>query len=116
MTVALEQLADGSISDRNFQKLMRIVLDTGGQTIGIRVGTSVLTWAGGNQFTGTLASIAHGLGKTPKVILATPQNPPVNAYAWTGTISSTVFSLTGQTTAAAPVAGTTMTVGWVAIG
>jgi hypothetical protein len=39
VTISLEQLADGSVSDRNFQKLMSLVPDTGGQSAGIRFGT-----------------------------------------------------------------------------
>jgi hypothetical protein len=41
VTISLEQLADGSVSDRNFQKLMSLVIDTGGQSVGIiRFGTT----------------------------------------------------------------------------
>jgi hypothetical protein len=72
MTVRLEQLADGSVADRNFQALARFVLDTGGVTAGARWGTGTVTWPGGSPFTSTL-TLAHGLGKAPVVAVATPQ-------------------------------------------
>lgn len=114
MTISLEQLADGSLSDRNFQKLMRLVLDTGGVTAGARWGIATLSFTASTD-SATL-SVTHGLGTTPIVAVATSYNaaafgkiPNCNTFSY----AATTFSLNGEVKTA--FTGTA-TVGWVAIG
>lgn len=63
MTVSLEQLADGSVADRNFQALARVVLDTGGITAGVRFGTVTFTFTSSNV--SATETVDHGLGVVP---------------------------------------------------
>lgn len=116
MTIALENLSDGSVSDRNFQALMRLVLDTGGKTVGIRFGAATLTWAGGTQFSNGL-TVTHGLGKTPIGVLATANlGTLAGVAAWATTPGATTFTLQGWDPAGSPGAGATDKVFWVVIG
>lgn len=78
MTIALEHLADGSISDHNFQKLMALVLDTGGQSIGLRIGTGTVTFT--TSTTSPVVTVNHGLGKTPVVVFAGPMFAAASTY------------------------------------
>lgn len=66
--IKLEQLADGSAADRNFQRLVGLVLDTGGRSIGFRFGSTVVATSA--SATGS-ATQAHGLGKAPVAAFAT---------------------------------------------
>lgn len=111
--INLEHLADGSVSDRNFQALMNLVLDTGGKSIGLRFGTKSFLWPGGTaQQTFT---IDHGLGRAPQVVLAVNSNNNTAAMPRTYTYTATQFEL--NLIAPANVAATTGdTFHWVAIG
>lgn len=113
MTIALEHLADASIADRNFQKLTRLVMDTGGQTAGIRFGaTSVVFTAVATAST----TVTHGLGKTPIVALATfdISGTAFHIMAEVFSVGATTFGLQGFLPAGA--ATTTRTAYWVVIG
>lgn len=70
MTIALEHVqdADWPAVNRNIDTLTRLVPDTGGQSIGIRLLAGSVTWPGGVGL--TTLSVAHGLGKTPKAAVA----------------------------------------------
>jgi hypothetical protein len=61
--ISLEQIADGSITDRNFQALAQLLLDTGGITAGIRWGVQALTFTASTN--SNTATVTHGLGKLP---------------------------------------------------
>lgn len=67
MTISLEQLADGSVSDRNFQKLMRLVLDTGGISASVRWGLTTFTFAAATNSSGI--NQPHSLGRTPVIVV-----------------------------------------------
>jgi hypothetical protein len=116
--IALEQLADGSISDRNFQTLARLVLDTGGLSAGVRFGTGTLTWPGGSPFTNTLP-LAHGLGRIPTIAVATAT---LAAGTDTCGLHVVTFDATNvqwrgyQMQGVSPVAATTKTFYWAVIG
>lgn len=117
--IALEQLADGSISDRNFQKLMGLVVDTGGRAVGLRWGVDVWTYPGGTPKTSQKV-VSHGLGRTPVVVLVCgAQLNGVNetiageAGSYTATTFTTQASLVQGFT---PGAGNTNPFVWVAIG
>lgn len=114
--IQLEHLADGSISDRNFQKLTRLVPDTGGTSVAIRFGVAALTWPGGTPFSNQTA-ITHGLGKTPLGVLATGNLGGLSALAvWTETPGPDTFVLQGWNPAGSPGGGAVDAVFWVAIG
>jgi hypothetical protein len=72
--ISLEHLADGSLSDRNFQALMRLVLDTGGITAGVRWGAQALTFAASTN--SATATVSHGLGRVPVVGFAQAYGAP----------------------------------------
>jgi hypothetical protein len=65
--IGLEHLADGSISDRNFQKLRILVPDTGGRSVDIRFGVASVTFTASTI--SATNTFAHGLGRTPYVVL-----------------------------------------------
>lgn len=102
----------------NFDALMQLVVDTGGKNgIGIRFGVATLSWANAQQFSAT-ANVAHGLGRTPLVVLALgngtggPNLTTVQAF----TIGATTFQLQGGFVTGTSAGVSTVNVGWVAIG
>lgn len=111
MTIALEQLADGSVSDRNFQRLMSLVLDTGGRSVGIRFGTGTATWTA--AVSSAAVTIPHGLGRTPVAVFLSTRNPLVGYAA--SSIGATSFVATGFETANLAIT-TTNTFDWLVIG
>lgn len=117
MTIALEDVkaGDWEAVRRAVDTLRSLVPDMGGASLSVRIGVATLTWPGGSQSTSG-AVVQHGLGKTPVVVLATVLNPPVDAWSWVQTLTSTAFTVVGRTSSAAPAGGTTATVSWLAIG
>lgn len=112
--IPLEKIADGSPAARNFDTLARSVLDTGGQTAGVRFGVATLSFTASTNSAST--TVAHGLGTTPVSIVATSKNgstfgqiPNCNTH----TIGDTTFGLTGEVKTA--FTGS-VTVSWIAIG
>jgi hypothetical protein len=95
MGIGLEQLADGSVSDRNFQALAQLVLDTGGKSLGIRFGTGSATWSA-SQVSGAV-TVTHGLGASPALVIVQQINTTAITYG-NITTSSTTFSVTGNYT------------------
>lgn len=117
--INLENLLDGSISDRNFQALARLVVDTGGQSINIRCGTDTWTFPGGSARSNVKVT-SHGLGRTPiAVFVCGAQLNGLNetVAGETGTWTTTQFSSqAGFVQGFAPGAGATLGFSWVAIG
>ena len=115
MGINLETLADNSKADRNFRKLAQLVLDTGGQDVGVRFGTGTATWPGGSQFTNTV-TITHGLGRTPIAVVCTciTGGAAIGAYQAFG-YTSTTFAVKAQAVDGGTTAGS-QTFAWVAIG
>lgn len=111
MTISLDPLGDGSVSDRNFQKLMSLVLDTGGRSVGIRFGTATATWTA--SATSATVTIPHGLGKIPGFVTYGSKNTPFE-YA-TASVDATNISTVGYQTAGTVVTGT-LTFYWVVLG
>lgn len=64
--IQLELLGDGTVTDRNFQTLRALVLDTGGITAGVRFGVHTFSFVGGVVVGPD--TIAHGLGRTPVAV------------------------------------------------
>lgn len=122
MTITLDPLGDGSASERNFLTLMQLVPDMGTdpttglpRSAGIRFGVQALTWPGANVFT-NVSTVTHGLGRTPKVIVATANLATTTLFVFTYAPGATTFNLQGWTPSAAPALNTTENVSWVAIG
>lgn len=109
MTISLEQLRDGSVSDRNFQTLMRLVLDTGGLTIGMRFGTTTLTFTASTV--SATATINHGLGSAPIAVLLGSRDALMQPGCFAR--SGTQLSINGLYNSSV---STTAAVDWVAIG
>lgn len=112
--IGLEYLADGTISDRNFQRLNALVPDTGGQTVGIRFGTSSIGFTASTDSADTV--ISHGLGTTPVVVLVSVHTAPtfatvaaLNAHSY----GATTFTVNGRVASAATA---TVPIVWLAIG
>lgn len=116
MTIALEQLADGSISDRNFQRLATLVLDTGGKTVGIRFGTnSTVDFAASKD--SSVATVTHGLGKTPVAAFCQFHDTgslTISPVANIGGLTSTQLSVAGHNDTA--ITATDVPFFWVVIG
>jgi hypothetical protein len=119
MSINLQDLADNSVSDRNFRKLAQLVIDTGGKDIGIRWGSGTWTWPGG-QAASSATVVTHGLGRTP-VLVGVFSNQDQGAteviipeaFSYT----STQFSTRGVSRVGTLYgAGTTATFVWLAIG
>lgn len=109
--IKLEHLADSSISDRNFQKLMSLVLDTGGESVGLRFGTGSATWTA--AVNSASVTVPHGLGKIPAAAGAFTRDLGI-AYAVTAR-DATNITVRGFATAGAPTSGTA-TFDWAVIG
>jgi hypothetical protein len=115
----LHDIRDGSLADSNFQladlnfkKLMEIVLDTGGKTVGVRFALDAgVVFSGGTASAGK--SVTHGLGKAPVVVLCGCSQTGVVVTADSATFSSTSFTATGYFAAGATG---TFKFSWVAIG
>lgn len=118
--IALEQLADGSVSGRNFQRLMSLVVDTGGVSLGLRVGGPVnVTWPGGVVSSNGLV-VPHGLGGVPSFVVASLINSgslaPPFAIAACAVYTATTFVLVATTVGAIPAAGIFSQFTWLAVG
>lgn len=111
--IPLEHLADGSTSDRNFQKLMHLVLDMGGVEAGLRFGSGTATWPGGGAVSGTV-TVTHRLGRTPVVAAAFPQDTlfeyPVTA------VDATTLTITGCISTNTSVSASSRSFYWLVIG
>lgn len=112
--ISLEQLRDGSTTDRNFQKLMSLVLDTGGLNLGLRFGTSTLAFTASTDSANR--TVTHGLGRTPVIVLACASGAPnftdipaFNAF----TLTSTTFGINGRKPGSSTV---NISFYWAAIG
>lgn len=84
----------------------------------IDVDTDTLTWPGGSPFS-ALLTVAHGLGRVPKVVLhaagVTPLFMPV--VCGFGTFTNVNFAVVARTAdGSSPAAGTTVQFWWGAIG
>lgn len=110
--IGLEQIADGSVTDRNFQKLMSLVIDTGGQSVGLRFGVASVTHTASVQ---GVQTVTHGLGRTPGAVLCTV-NAGADGTAYTASAFNLAATTFGIVTTRAPAFSATLSVYWVAIG
>lgn len=121
MTIALDHLQEGDWAalNRIIDVLRRLVIETGGVSLGVRIGAATLTWPGGTKRSTNL-SITHGLGKLPIIAFAEPMGGiSSGAFAITTSFSPgvTSFSATAVTDdGSSPAAASTCAIGWLAIG
>lgn len=118
--ISLEQLFDGSSSARNFDALMRLVIDTGGLSAGVRFGLAGTgTWPGASPRANNTA-VTHGLGAVPVAVFATVTSSP--SATWfpvlaTTSYGATTFSFTAVTSdGSSPASATGYSIAWLAIG
>lgn len=116
MTVSLGNIApeDWAAVERMRQRLQSLVVDTGGQSVGIRFAQATLSFAASTN-SGTI-TVSHGLGRTPIVVVATAHNAPAFGNVPTchaATFTSTTFQMNGEVKTA--FTGD-VAVSWVAIG
>jgi hypothetical protein len=117
MTIALEHIQpeDWAAVNRVVDALRSLVLDTGGRSLGLRVGVKSFSWPGGTAL--QTFSISHGLGRTPAVVLAVNGSNNTRGMPRTYSYTATTFALDVITSDASnPGAATADTYGWVAIG
>jgi hypothetical protein len=124
MSLPLEQVTDydGKLDvdtvQRNFDAVSIAMPGLGGASVEVRFGVGTMTWPGGQSIS-TELTISHGLGRIPKVVVATMQTNgqgqvvAVHAGAYT---STTFKAQADWVQGFSPAAGTTMPVGWIAIG
>jgi hypothetical protein len=108
---SLEDLGENSKASRNFRKIARILIDTGGRAIGIRWGTGTATFTGASPSTTT--NVSHGLGSTPKVVIVSASSGVGINYNVTAK-AATTFSVVGDYPFGA-ISGA-FTFDWIAIG
>lgn len=71
--IELEHVSGGDAIGRNFEKLMALVVDAGGQSVSIRFGSSSVVFTASS--TSAQRTVAHGLPTTPVAVFTTCANP-----------------------------------------
>lgn len=92
MTIALETIGDGSVADRNFLRLMTLVPDTGGVTLGVRIGKETASFTA-SKLSATV-TVTHGLGTAPQNVQLTAIGAgavPLSAFVISGSETDTQF-------------------------
>lgn len=99
---------------RNFETIARAILDTGGQSLALRMGSDVLTWPGGASVSNNV-TVTHGLARTVVAAFVTGTG---NLSAWsTGSLGATTFVVQAKTVDGTfPALGTQGFFFWLAIG
>lgn len=109
---------DGSVSERNFQTLMRLVPDTGGITAGIRFGAVTFTFTAGTF--SAIQTIDHGLGRIPVAVWVGSWWIPGVAAGYSpvryDTLDATSFQCYAEAGPGYGAFSNSVTTGWAAIG
>jgi hypothetical protein len=94
----LEFVSDPTIR-RNFEKLLGTLIDTGGKTLHLRFGKSTVLASSSADYTDA-TNIAHGMGSTPVVVIATTWqggNTPSGILVWgIKALDATNFQIQGK--------------------
>lgn len=106
----IQERFDGT--QRNFDAIARLMIDTGGVSIGLRFGTAVVATPGAAAFFDTV--IDHGLGTIPVVAVATPDHGSYHAAVLTFT--DTQFTVRCSHTQATSTDPGDFNVYWIALG
>lgn len=100
---------------RNFDKLVATLIDTGGQSVGIRFGTDTLSFSAAAA--SATKTITHGLGKTPVAVFAmsdlSTEYIVINSIA--ASFTDTQFQVKAQTASGSSITQTPRFY-WLAIG
>ncbi len=116
--IRLEHLADGSLTDRNFQLLRRLVVDTGGLSLDLRVGQVEFTFTASNV--SAIETVAHGLPRAPLAVLVAAWRLPGTAAGFspvdTGSFDATGFDCRGETGPGYGSISASVVTTWIAIG
>lgn len=107
----LEQILDGSVTARNFDAVARLLIDTGDQSFGVRIGTADATFTAADTSASTVVS--HGLGRTPVVVVMQERGGGLRASV--DARSDTTFTFRGYTTQGTTLTNT-VTYDWLVIG
>lgn len=112
--IGLENLGDGSTPDRNFRKLNQLVIDPGGVSLGMRIGTASASFVS-SAITSSVV-VDHGLGREPQLIVMQPRGGG-GVQASVDARTDTTFTFRGYTTTGASTVGTlALTYDWLVIG
>ena len=113
MTISLEHIVpeDWRAVERMRVALQSLVIDAGGQSLGLRIGTGSATWTA--AVNSASVTVPHGLGKTPTIAGAFTRDLGI-AYAVTAR-DATNITVRGFATAGTPTSGTA-TFDWAVIG
>lgn len=114
MTIRLDQIPvdDWDALNRAVDTLRALVLDTGGKSLGLRVGVGSGTWTASNLAAD--ATVLHGLGRVPVAAGAWPIN--VTGIGWSVmSWNATNIVVRGFGTSGSSFSGT-FNFAWAAIG
>lgn len=109
---------NGDPLDLSVLALTGQVADFGKDGVKVRFGSGTVTWPGASQLTGVV-TVTHGMGLTPTAVVAIATFTAGAGSAMvglTGAPGATTFTIQGYNPGGAPVAGTTSTFYWLAIG
>jgi hypothetical protein len=104
---------DDAGRQQNWDEILQRLIDTGGQSVGIRFGLATDAWPGGSDTT-TGVAIAHGLGKTPIGVFT--QSTTITAHARPTALTSTTFNVNLRTIDGSSPGAGAATAYWLAIG
>lgn len=113
MTLPLLKVADQTVQF-NFDQIAQRLLDSGGQSLKLRIGVTNVVWSG--AVTSASKTVDHGMNSTPIAFafVPVPGGTSVAEAQWRVTsTSSTQFVFDGTRTA---VTTTDTNVAWIAIG
>jgi hypothetical protein len=115
MPFPLEPTGDLTPEGRNFRMLAALAPDFGNQSVSMRVGSVVVTWAGASPATST--TITHGLGRTPVGVWLSGNSNAPYAVMHAGSIGATTFNLfVRDVDNNTPANGTQKAIYWLVIG
>lgn len=119
MSIALEHIApnDWSGVQRLVEALGNLVLDTGGRSLGIRAGVVAVTFPGAGSIS-NLATVTHGLGRTPLAVVVTADGTAQGTVitADVRSIGATTFVVAAEFNNLFVPGGGGLNVYWIAIG
>jgi hypothetical protein len=116
VTIALEHIQpdDWAAVNRVTDTLRSLVIDTGGRSIGIRIGSGAATWTA--SINAAPVSVSHGLGRIPALAAAFPQAGGLGYEIPATSLTSTTMTVQGFTTAANVITLAASPFYWVVIG
>jgi len=111
MTFELGGIQDPT-AQRNFQTLSRLLIDTGGRSVGLRFGADTVTFTA--SVNSAVKTVTHGLGRTPITVVATASGSLGWNVLRVFNFTATTFDVQGHDTDAARTGSDAIY--WVAVG